>query len=146
MSEFAPADLSDFDFWLGEWEVSWPHEGRGRNVITRVLDDHVILENFDGNPGMAFRGMSVSTISAETGRWQQTWVDSEGGYLDFVGGMVDGRMILQRTAHRDGREFLQRMVFDEITANSLEWRWERSTDGGATWELLWPISYRRAGT
>ncbi len=143
MSEHPPADSSDFDFWIGEWEVSWPHDGRGRNVISRVLDDRVILESFDGNPGLPFRGMSLSTISPETGRWHQTWVDSDGGYLDFQGGMVEGRMILQRTARIDGRAVEQRMVFDQIARDSLEWRWERSTDGGVTWELVWPISYRR---
>jgi hypothetical protein len=139
-----PSDPSDFDFWVGEWEVTWPHEGRGRNVISRVLNDRVILEEFDGGPDSGFRGMSVSTISPETGVWHQTWVDSDGGYLDFRGGMRDGEMILEREATRDGATFRQRMVWTAIAPDSLEWRWQRSTDEGATWETVWPISYRRA--
>ncbi len=44
----------------------------------------------------------------------------------------------------DGREIEKRMVFSEIEADTFDWRWERSTDGGVTWESLWTIDYRRA--
>lgn len=137
------ADPSDFDFWVGEWDLSWPDDGHGRNVISRVLDGRVVLEQFDGRPGTEMRGMSVSSISPETGLWHQTWVDSEGGYLDFRGGMRGGEMVLERTATRDGATIRQRMVWSVIGPDALDWRWQRSTDDGATWETAWPISYRR---
>ena len=53
------ADPSDFDFWVGAWDLSWPPDGHGRNVISRVLDDRVVLEQFDGRQGIEMRGMSV---------------------------------------------------------------------------------------
>jgi hypothetical protein len=37
----------------------------------------------------------------------------------------------------------QRMVFKNITANELDWSWERSLDGGKTWQVMWPIHYKR---
>ena len=43
----------------------------------------------------------------------------------------------------DGQTFLQRMVWYAITADSLEWNWERSNDDGDTWRVLWQIHYRR---
>ena len=37
----------------------------------------------------------------------------------------------------------QRMVYEDITENSLTWRWQRSADGGATWSDQWVIRYVR---
>jgi hypothetical protein len=34
------------------------------------------------------------------------------------------------------------MVFRQVTADSLTWDWQRSTDG-VVWSDLWNISYRR---
>jgi hypothetical protein len=79
------------------------------------------------------------------GKWLQTWVDNSGGYLDFEGGWADGRMVLSRRAERDGKTFLQRMVFYNISDHALDWNWERSDDGGATWNPLWVIHYTRRG-
>jgi hypothetical protein len=38
---------------------------------------------------------------------------------------------------------LSRMVFLNITRDSLDWRWEKSEDGGKSWQLMWPIHYER---
>jgi hypothetical protein len=27
-----------FDFWIGEWALTWAENGRGRNVVTKILD------------------------------------------------------------------------------------------------------------
>lgn len=52
-------------------------------------------------------------------------------------------MILSRTATKDGRSFLQRMVFYNISENELDWNWERSDDQGQSWQCLWHIHYQR---
>ena len=85
-------------------------------------------------------------MSSETGGWRQTWVDNSHGYLDFTGGMRDGEMILEREGQVKGEKVRQRMVWTDITADALTWRWERSDDEGATWRTLWLIAYRRAAT
>ena len=132
-----------FDFWLGEWGLTWDEDQRGTNNIIRVLGDCVIMEQFDGSPSIPLKGMSVSTYNSETGKWHQTWVDNNGTYLDFTGEFKDGKMILSRQAVRNGESFLQRMVWYNIKSQSLEWNWERSDDGGRTWETLWHIYYKR---
>ena len=134
-----------FDFWLGEWQVTWGEDGRGTNSIRLILDDRVLLENFDARPAMSFRGMSVSVYNAALGKWLQTWVDSQGSYLDFVGEFTAGQMILQRQAMIDGLPVLQRMVWYNIASDNLDWNWERSGDGGQMWQVLWKIHYTRAG-
>jgi hypothetical protein len=136
-------EAGQFDFWVGDWELTWGDSGKGTNKVTKVLDSCVILENFDGAPSMNFRGWSVSTYDAAAGKWKQTWVDNQGSYLDFVGGFQDGKMTLSRKTTVEGKPALQRMVFYNITGNELDWNWERSLDDGKTWELRWQIHYRR---
>ena len=135
-----------FDFWIGEWELTWAENGRGRNVITKILDGKVVQEQFeslpaDGSPDLV--GMSVSVYNAQTAQWQQTWVDNQGSYLDFVGGMVGDEMILSRQAVVNGESVQQRMVWAVIKPDSINWRWERAGDEGVTWQVVWAIKYER---
>ncbi|MCP4684017.1 MAG: hypothetical protein GY867_01090 [bacterium] len=129
-----------FDFWLDEWDLSWGDSGRGENVVTSELGECVIEENFTTPGGTPFIGNSISNYSAKTGKWHQPWVDNQGGHFVFEGGLVEDRMILGSEAtDSTGKVFLLRMVFDDIEANSLDWRWERSDDGGQSWRVLWVI-------
>ena len=136
------AEARQFDFWIGHWDLTWPG-GKGSNRISFALDSVVILEEFSGQESIALRGMSLSVYDMRAGAWKQTWVDNQGGYLDFVGGFNGQSMILQRSAVLDGQHALQRMIWFNITRDSLDWAWERSDDSGSTWKTLWPIHYVR---
>ncbi len=141
-------EQKQFDFWIGDWDLTWPGEkagetAHGSNKILRILNSCVVQENFSGGESMPLLGISVSTFDARSGHWKQTWVDNQGSYLDFVGDFKDGQMVLQREAVRNGQKILQRMVFKNITANELDWSWEASQDNGKTWQVNWPIHYKR---
>jgi Protein of unknown function (DUF1579) len=135
-------DARDFDFWLGDWEVTVHAKNgvaRGSNSIRSVLGGCVIEENFHAEgPEAPWNGHSVSTFDG--GRWRQTWVDDQGSYLAFIGEMKDGRMILY--GEPKGRVRM-RMVFAEIRADALLWTWERSEDDGASWAVQMTIDYQR---
>ena len=137
------------DFWVGAWDLTWPgakpgEVQRGTNTIRRLLDGCVVEEDFSGGDEMHLRGKSVSIFDTRAGKWKQTWVDNEGGYLDFVGEFMDGQMILGREAARpDGAKSLQRMVFKNISQDEFDWSWELSKDGGKSWQVVWPIHYQR---
>ena len=137
-----------FDFWVGDWELTWPGEksgevGHGTNSIKRIMDGCIVQENFSGGDSMHLRGTSVSVFDTNSGRWKQTWVDNEGGYLDFIGDFKNGQMILQRQTIRDGAKILQRMVWKNISSTEMDWSWESSRNGGKTWQVNWPIHYKR---
>ena len=138
-----------FDFWVGTWEATWPgakdgETAHGSNHISRILDSCVVEENFDGGDSMALRGLSVSIFDVRSNKWKQTWVDNQGAYLDFVGEFKDGQMTLGRDALKpNGTRVQQRMVYKNITPDAFDWSWESSTDGGKTWQVQWPIHYRR---
>ncbi len=143
-------ESSQFDFWIGEWDLTWPDgagisAGKGRNTITSELGGCVVEENFAA-PELPFHGRSLSVYDANAGVWKQTWVDDSGGYLDFTGGMEGDRMILGRDAVVGGKNVKQRMVFFNIKDSSFDWDWEVSTDGGETWLTRWQIHYERRNT
>ncbi|HSK89045.1 MAG TPA: hypothetical protein VK880_11845 [Anaerolineales bacterium] len=131
---------NQFDFWLGEWDVTWGEDGKGTNHIERILGGKIIQENFRA-PDL--QGLSVSSYDTERKLWCQTWVDSNGTYLDFTGNFEDGKMILRRDAIVRGEACQQRMVWYDIQADKFTWNWERSDDLGETWRVLWQINYRR---
>jgi hypothetical protein len=131
-----------FDFWLGEWDCTWHADGlvhRGTNSVYADLGGVVVVESFDGRPSLDFQGLSYSVYDRRAQRWKQTWVDSEGSYLDFVGGFEDGAMDLRREA--DGAVY--RMRWENIEPNEFDWSYARSDDGGETWTALWEIGYTR---
>jgi hypothetical protein len=138
---------NQFDFWLGEWELTWADNGRGHNSITKILGDNVIQEQFTSlhdDDTLPFQGMSVSVYQQTADQWQQTWVDNQAGYLDFVGAFQNGEMVLSREAMIEGKPARQRMVWKNIQTDALDWFWQRSEDGGESWQTLWHIQYKRA--
>jgi hypothetical protein len=136
----APA-ARQFDFWLGEWDLTWDG-GHGTNSIRSILGGRVIEERFR-SADMSLDGISLSVYDEALDRWQQTWVDSQGSYIHLSGGWEGDRMVLRTERLRDGRLVLLRMVFAQITADQLDWSWERSEDAGQSWWPLWQIHYRR---
>lgn len=142
-----------FDFWLGEWVLTWPAEQaggepggimRGTNHIVKLFGPCVIEESFSTEDG-SFRGRSLSAYDEEAETWRQTWVDSNGAYISFAGGMEGEDMVLstEPATAENGQSVINRMVFTDITPDSLYWRWQRTTDGGGSWTDRWTITYRR---
>jgi hypothetical protein len=140
-------EAEQFDFWLGEWNCEWTDADgtlqTGTNKVEKILGSCVIKENFDGTPAVNLIGKSYSVFDVREKLWKQTWVDNNGGYLDFTGGFENGRMILSRTAKFGDKEFMQRMVWYDITADNFMWNWERSVDKGETWQVQWKLHYKR---
>lgn len=136
-------EARQFDFWLGEWDLTWGEDGKGTNKITKEYDGCVIRENFDGQPGLDLQGMSISLYDPKLNKWKQTWMDNSGGYFDLLGEFENGVMTLICEKEMDGKPILLRMVFHNISEDKLDWNWERSDDNGAHWELRWQIHYQR---
>ena len=145
------AEYRQLDFWVGEWDLTWAQqdgtEGNGTNSITRSpYGDCVITENFDGAPSLQFKGMSVSTYSKPAGQWRQAWVDDQGGFFSLHGGpQEDGTFILEIDRYSEKVPYL-RMKWEDITENSLVWRWQGKADADAEWTDNWVINYTRKGT
>jgi len=130
-----------FDFWLGEWDLEWGSGERGTTSVYLDLDDNVVVASLDARPSRDYQGIGHAVFV--DGCWKQTWVDSDGNYLDFAGLYEDGVMDLRREAPFEDGFALYRVRWFDIERNALRWAYERSGDGGTTWEPLWEIGYRR---
>lgn len=136
-------EFSQFDFWVGDWDATWSDTLHGSNHISKDYNGCVIIEKFDSSPASSFKGMSVSTYNVKTQKWQQTWVDNNGAYLDFTGGWEKDKMVLSRSFVRNDSTIFQRMVWHDISEKAFLWNWESSLDGGQNWQVLWQINYQR---
>ena len=141
------SDPAALDFWLGDWSCTWDG-GHGSNRVAKELDGHVVVERFECLAPERWSGISMSVLDPRLGRWRQTSVDSTGNYWALDEGRDGGDLTFEvdeLEAGEDGSrvEVRKRMVFSDIDENAFHWRWERSFDGGARWEPLWTIEYRR---
>ena len=144
---------SEFDFWLGEWEAYDSTDGslQGREHVTRDLDGCVIRQNWHQqsdrykHPGSdnRMRGTSVTgrNPSAPAGGWWQTWTDNVGSYIVVAGGLKDGVMVLEGVAGNSA--FRRKWHWKPLDDGSVRSWGIASNDGGATWQTVWDITYRR---
>lgn len=136
-------EASQFDFWIGEWELSWNDTLHGINSITKEMNDCVVHEHFN-DPKNKYSGSSWSVYNVQTHQWQQTWVDNSGGYIVLTGGMNGNRMVLTTSESKTNTgSIIHQMIFYNISHNAFDWNWEASADQGKTWEVKWKIHYHR---
>ncbi|MEO8753730.1 MAG: hypothetical protein ABI624_13740 [Casimicrobiaceae bacterium] len=141
----ATPEYRQFDFWIGEWDVSNP-AGRivGQNRIARLHGGCVVLESWSGDGGVT--GSSLNIYDAERGKWHQTWVDSTGGLLQLEGGWSNGRMVLVSAADpaKPG-ETINRISWQPLADGRVRQLWETSADGSKSWTTAFDGYYRKQG-
>ena len=137
-------DSALFDFWVGDWDLVWVNadgsKSFGTTKIEKTLDNKVIQENFR-DPSGGLKGTSISVFDNKLKTWHQAWADNQGGYYDFEGAVEAGKPIFRT---KEINQIIQRMIFYNITPNSLTWDWEITKDGGKTWALQWQIFYSKS--
>lgn len=141
------AQQRQFDFWLGQWEVTNP-AGKlaGRSRIEAILGGCVLLENWDSPSGVS--GKSFNLFNAGTGKWEQFWVDNGGSRLHLSGGRVAEAMVLQGVQDlpnaKTGLKQHERITWTPNADGSVRQHWETSNDDGRTWTTSFDGLYRRA--
>src|SRR5271169_2258275 len=74
----AAAEQKQLNFWVGEWDLTWPGERAGevdhpeQTASNASSDGCVVQERFSGQNAMHLRGTSVSTFDAKAGKWKPT--------------------------------------------------------------------------
>ena len=99
---------TNFDFWVGQWEVS-DTNGRlvGENKIVKLQDRCVIQENWKA-PKVT--GTSYNYFDRNDSLWHQVWIDNTGGSLVLKGQLTGKSMVLRS----DTLEGKQGMYFHEV--------------------------------
>ncbi|MET1257277.1 hypothetical protein [Aliikangiella maris] len=81
-------EYRQFDFWIGEWEVSNAKgEPVGNNHIFPILNGCALSENWQSVKGG--KGVSYTFYDQNQKQWHQTWVDANGGALYLNGGPLN---------------------------------------------------------
>ena len=62
------AQARQFDFWIGEWNVTANGKPAGTNSVQRILGQCVIFENWTSAVGG--EGKSMNFFNAQTGKWR----------------------------------------------------------------------------
>ncbi|MGS2721139.1 hypothetical protein [Paraglaciecola aestuariivivens] len=133
-----------FDFWLGNWQVS-NKEGQllGTNKVVSILDGCVVSENWQAANG-DFSGKSYNFYDSQLKQWHQTWIDNKGGVL-YLDGQLEGNVMVlqgQRLA-KDGSTTLHKISYTPLPYDKVKQRWQSSKDNGQTWADLFVGYYKK---
>jgi len=133
-----------FDFWIGEWEVKAPNgKVAGNSIIQIALDSCLIIENWTDSGNPAGTGKSFNFYNAATGYWQQTWVDSFGGTVEFIEGKFEDNAMKFASSRLCYDGSIKRLTFFKINENQVRQFGEGSTDQGKTWHTEYDLMYYR---
>lgn len=137
----AKPEFRQFDFWIGEWA---PKNVQGVTVgsssIQLILGSCIIFENWSTPVS---NGKSFNVFDTRDGKWHQTWVDDKGLMTHYVGGLVDGKMVLLNDTTTNGKRTLARMTFSKLENGDVRQHGENSTDDGKTWTTTFDFTYVR---
>jgi tetratricopeptide (TPR) repeat protein len=141
------SESRQFDFWVGDWNVVTTRELTpvGRSHIERTIGNCVIWENWSSLGESGYSGKSYNTYNVDLGRWEQFWVDNQGGMIHFRGGLIDAVMDFHTEAipQPDGTTLMRWLRFYNLGADRVRQLSEGSTDGGKTWTVEYDFTYQR---
>ena len=135
-----------FDFWLGEWNVSTTQGAvpSGNSNIELILEDCVVQENWK-SLNSPYAGKSYNIYNASLKRWEQYWVDNVGGNIFFYGGLKDGVMDYwtDDLPQPDGTKLKRHLQFFKLGPDSVRQLSQGSSDGGKSWQVEYDFTYIR---
>jgi hypothetical protein len=139
----ATPEHRQFDFWLGDWDVTNPAgKAAGRNRITLILGGCALREEWTGASGTS--GTSLNMFDADARRWRQTWMDDSGSVLLLTGEFRDGKMVLEGDSPAGpGKTVRQRITWTPLSGGRVRQLWDSSTDGGKTWKVEFDGMYAK---
>ncbi len=139
----ATPEHRQFDFWLGDWDVTNPAgKVAGHNRITLILGGCALREEWTGASGTS--GTSLNVFDADARKWRQTWVDDGGSVLLLTGEFRDGKMVLEgESPAGKGKTARQRITWTPASDGRVRQLWDSSADGGKTWKVEFDGMYAK---
>jgi hypothetical protein len=138
------SEYRQFDFWVGEWNVTANGQPAGVNSVRSIHQGCVLQENWQGSGAGGIRGSSFNVYDQARDKWHQTWVDDSGTLLQLDGGLQQGSMVLEgRRPSADGSGLTtHRISWTKNDDGSVRQLWDASRDG-ETWTVLFDGLYTR---
>lgn len=133
------------DYWLGNWKIGAEgSSGNARSAVTVSLDKCLVIENWDG--GRGHYGQNIFGYSADDKNWYGMFADNEGRVHVFTSGKVSSGLAEFEGASRgpNGENVLNRVKVVRLSPDKVEQIWEKSSDNGATWNVVFRGEYLRS--
>ena len=139
--KYAP-EAKQFDFWVGEWDVQVGGQTVGTNVIERLQEGCIIMENWTGQAGGS--GKSMNFYDPVVKKWRQTYMSNNQVVWEMSGEYKDGALRYEGEVHTpNGNRTLTRVTFYNQSPDRVRHTEDNSTDGGKTWTNVWDSIYVR---
>lgn len=131
------------DFWLGDWNVTYPGmPGSARSQVSLDLDKCLLVESWDGGKG--HRGKNLFAHRSDDDHWYGMFADNQGRVHVFEGKVAPGSAEFTGPSRgRNGQMVLNRIRVVRLGANQVDQSWEKSTDSGVTWTMEFDGAYSR---
>ncbi len=130
-----------FDFWIGDWQVTAGGKQVGTNRIDSLADGCALLENWIGAGGN--HGHSLNFYDSTRMAWMQAWADSTATTLVLEGHFENGHM--QLSSLKPGIKVADRITWTPNKDGTVRQFWDHTDDGGKTWSVSFDGLYRRMG-
>ena len=137
----------DFDFWLGEWQVTNRANGNlaGTNIITSIEGACALEERWTSSGGST--GTSINYYNPVRGQWRQIWVTGGAYAIDIVGGLNDpGAMVLEGTIsyYRSGKSNRFRGTWTPNPDGSVRQHFQQADAESGEWSDWFDGLYEKA--
>jgi hypothetical protein len=151
-SRVAPREAGQYDFLVGQWELTVTPKATG--LAARLhgaprlvgawkawrafdgwgVEDELRIMDRSGNPMSLTH--TLRAFNATTQEWIQTTFDVyRARFTSATAAWRGNEMLVQsRGTDEEGRAYVARMRFHDITPTGFKARQDRSLDGGKTWE------------
>ncbi len=136
----------DFDFWIGEWDVSSKSNNQfaGNNTIKPVQNGCALTEHWKSVSGGT--GMSTNHYNPVTGKWRQLWISAGAYSLDIEGSFKDGAMRLEGKIwyYANNTSFPDKGTWTPNQNGSVRQLFEQFNPKAKTWDVWFDGIYTRS--
>lgn len=151
-SPTAPKEAEQFAFLIGQWDVTVTPKVAGlaakihgapkllgtwkawRIVDGFGVEDELRIVDGSGNPNALSHALRLYSVS--DAKWVITGVDAYRGKLSSsTGAFANNQMVVNgQGTDAEGKAYLTRTRFYDITPTAFKFQQDRSTDNGRTWD------------
>ena len=135
----------EFDFWIGEWEVSLANGNpAGTNRIVVLQDSCILQENWI-SAAAGYSGTSYNHYDPTSGKWRQLWIDNQAGNLLLEGSWDGEKMVMESAplANQKGVNTVQRISWTPNSDGSVRQLWQSRAENSEEWTSVFDGLYRR---
>lgn len=140
----AREEYSQFNFWIGKWDVINPAgKHAGDSEIELMNNGCTLVENWYGATG--FVGKSFNYFDSTDNKWHQFWINQNAQKTTFEGKLENGNMVFYSYDHVKDKKnpYLERLTFFNLGNNKVRQYDEKTTDNGKTWTVQYDLTYIR---